>query len=90
MQHDRKALARSIEKRLAAFVTDGDELAVLDGFLARLEKARAIYGEPLDLDDGREWDVEADEELADYGVYRAFRRTSRRALHDRFDVGGDS
>jgi len=88
---DRKALADSISKRIAAFVNDGDELAVFDGFVARLEKGRTSYGAPLDLDDGREWHVEADEELADYGVYRAFKRTSeRRAIHDRFDLGGEA
>lgn len=79
---DRKALLHSLASRIAAFVNDGDELAVLDGFVARLEKGRASYGAPLDLDDGREWDAEADEELADYGVYRAFKRTSERRRRD--------
>ena len=58
----------------------GDELAVIDGFVLRLELGFNRVG-PLDLRrDHRDWHVEADEEIADWAVYRALKRTS-----DRFD-----
>ncbi len=89
MTVDRLALAYSIGyrvKRLAA--VGGDAVEVLDGFLARLELGAERYG-ALDLaNNPRNRESEADEEQADYGVYKAFQRISarRREAHDRFDL----
>ena len=82
----RLALARSLAARIHALAAGGDELDVLDGFLLRLELGRSRYG-ALDLrSDARDWQREQDEEVADWAVYRALARTSRRyaqvdALH---------
>ena len=75
----RLALARSICARVHRLAeVGGDELAVLDGFLVRLELGAERYG-ALDLrGNPRDWDREADEEIADYAVYRALKRTSAR------------
>jgi hypothetical protein len=61
-----------------AIAGEGDEISVIDGFVLRLEIGRPVYG-PLDLRvDRRDWDRESDEEIADWAVYRALKRTSRR------------
>ena len=67
--------------RLMRLADEGrDELAVIDGFVMRLEKGFNNYG-PLDLEsDVRNLDEEADEEIADWAVYRACKRHSRRFM----------
>lgn len=79
MTVDRLALAYSIGfrvKRLAA--VGGDAIEVLDGFLTRLELGAERYG-ALDLvNNPRDWEQEADEEVADYAVYRRLQRISSR------------
>lgn len=74
----RAALARSISARVHALADAGDELRVIDGFLLRLELGRDRHG-VLDLRrDRRDWAHEGDEEVADWAVYRALDRTSKR------------
>jgi hypothetical protein len=96
----RVALARNICTRILQLADGGrDEIAVLDGFLLRLELGQQRYG-ALDLSKSkRDWDREADEEIADWAVYRALKRTAvhyaavRRVesgLDELFDVGEES
>ncbi len=82
------ALARQLCARLMRLAHDGiDEVQVIDGFVMRLELGFNNYG-PLDLRrDGRDMQAEADEEIADWAVYRACKRTSARiAVMDAFDL----
>lgn len=79
MTVDRLALAYSIGfrvKQLAA--VGGDAIEVLDGFLTRLEVGAARYGALVVASDRRDWEQEADEEIADYAVYRRLQRISVR------------
>lgn len=79
MSVDRLALAYSISyrvKRLAA--VGGDAVEVLDGFLSRLELGAERYGALVLATTNRNWEQEADEEIADYAVYRRLQRISAR------------
>lgn len=82
------AVARLICRRVMALADAGDEVEVLDGFLMRLELGRQRYG-ALDLRKNKhDWDAECDEEVADWAVYRAFKRTSnRQAQVDAIETG---
>lgn len=85
----RDALARNLCARITRLADEGrDELDVIDGFVLRLELGLNNHG-ALDLRrDRRDWTHEADEEIADYAVYRALARTSRRfADVDRIELG---
>lgn len=81
---ERRRLAIKLINRIMRLTDEGyDELRVIDGFVRRLEKGLDTYG-PLDLEKGeasrRDLDAEADEEIADWAVYRALKRTSQRAM----------
>ncbi len=55
-----------------------DELRAVNVLLARLEIGRRKYG-ALDIStDPRDWNLEADEEIADLSIYLSFARLTRR------------
>lgn len=86
-----RALARNLCARITRLGDEGrDELAVIDGFVQRLELGFNHYG-PLDLRrDRRDFVRERDEELVDAEVYRSCQRTSERyAQLDRIEIGLD-
>lgn len=85
----RTSLADSVACRVYGLAKNGgDALSVLDGFLARLELGVQRYGALVLASNPRNWDDEADEELSDWAVYKAFQRISvrRQDAHDRFDL----
>lgn len=90
LTEQRIALARSVCARIMALADDGDEVQVIDGELMRLELGRQRYG-ALDLrKDHRDWNREGDEEIADWAVYRALKRTSaRQRAVDAVEAGFD-
>ena len=68
---DLASIRAEIDQHLDVFEHLGrDELAVVLVIVQRIAMGRRAYG-PLDVSDGRRWDIEAGEEFVDAGVYGA-------------------
>lgn len=79
---DRAAIAASIIADVEQLLGDGDELLVIRRVIDRLQLGRRSYG-PLNVDDGRDFQLERALELADgdlYGVFELVRRERARGV----------